>query len=467
MMVVAIVYFAQGFKTVGSLGLSFYLKEQLHMDPSTQQALLSTAHIPWSIKPLYGILTDNMPLFGRKRQPYIIVAAALGVIGWFTLAYLVSTGTASPDPTQETIDDITVRVWGGATGQRADEAQWSEGVILAAILLTTLSTAVSDVVVDAMVAEKSGGDDGIEGKLQKVCWDAMAIGGLAGAVVGGQASKYLSTPQIFLLTSVCPCMVLCGAFLVKEAPLQPRDSPESAIQAMGVQLSRLAKVFCSPEICKPMAYIFLAQAIAPSMNTPMFFFMTDKLGFTQQFLSYASIPMWLFMMVGSHLYESRFKSMGYHLLFGSVQVMLSVCTLLNLVLVLQWNTLIGIPDAAYVIGIDGIEIVVSRLMLMPVLIISAKLCPKGIEGTLFALFMSLQNFSHTVSSWSGAILSSRLGITSTDFEMLWLGLLIKAAVGLTPLLLLQWLLPADVEAVKPPELTQAYPTKKRKSEKSN
>ena len=59
---------------------------------------------------------------------------------------------------------------------------------------------------------------------------------------------------------------------------------------------------------------------------------------------------------------------------------------------------------------------------MPFLIYSAKLCPPGLEGTLFALFMSINNFSYSCASWSGAALQTWLGITSTDFDQLWLSL---------------------------------------------
>ena len=29
--------------------------------------------IPWMIKPLYGLLTDFVPLFGRRRESYLIL----------------------------------------------------------------------------------------------------------------------------------------------------------------------------------------------------------------------------------------------------------------------------------------------------------------------------------------------------------------------------------------------------------
>ena len=46
--------------------------------------------------------------------------------------------------------------------------------------------------------------------------------------------------------------------------------------------------------------------------------------------------------------------------------------------------------------------------MMPFLILSGQLCPPGIEGTLFALFMSINNLGSTLGSFLGAALASAL-----------------------------------------------------------
>ena len=62
---------------------------------------------------------------------------------------------------------------------------------------------------------------------------------------------------------------------------------------------------------------------------------------------------------------------------------------------------------------------------MPFLILSGQLCPPGIEGTLFALFMSINNFEATMGSFMGAGLASVLNISSGSFDNLLLGLQIS------------------------------------------
>jgi hypothetical protein len=44
------------------------------------QALLATAGLPWAMKPLYGLCSDYLPIFGRKRTPYIFAAGLIGAL---------------------------------------------------------------------------------------------------------------------------------------------------------------------------------------------------------------------------------------------------------------------------------------------------------------------------------------------------------------------------------------------------
>ena len=76
---------------------------------------------------------------------------------------------------------------------------------------------------------------------------------------------------------------------------------------------------------------------------------------------------------------------------------------------------------------------------MPVLVLAARLCPEGIEATLFALLMSVLNISALFSFQLGAGLTYLLGVTESNFENLWLLVLIANVTSLLPLPLLKWL----------------------------
>mgnify|MGYP000577214609 CR=1 FL=1 len=82
---------------------------------------------------------------------------------------------------------------------------------------------------------------------------------------------------------------------------------------------------------------------------------------------------------------------------------------------------------------------------MPFLVLSGQLCEPGIEGTLFSLFMSLNNIGATLSSFFGASLASFLHISSDQFENFSVGICIQAAFTLLPVLFLH-LIPLNVNS---------------------
>lgn len=58
---------------------------------------------------------------------------------------------------------------------------------------------------------------------------------------------------------------------------------------------------------------------------------------------------------------------------------------------------------------------------MPILVLAARLCPEGVEATLFATLMSVLNGGAYVGSLMGSGLTQAFGVTSDNFDNLfWL-----------------------------------------------
>ena len=56
------------------------------MGPGEMQILFSYIGIPWTIKIVYGIVSDNFPIFGSHRRSYIFIGACLQTFSSLTLA---------------------------------------------------------------------------------------------------------------------------------------------------------------------------------------------------------------------------------------------------------------------------------------------------------------------------------------------------------------------------------------------
>lgn len=79
---------------------------------------------------------------------------------------------------------------------------------------------------------------------------------------------------------------------------------------------------------------------------------------------------------------------------------------------------------------------------MPVLVLAAKLCPEGMEATLFATLMSISNGGGVLGGLIGAGLTQVFGVTRDHFDNLAVLIILCNLSSLLPLPLLG-LLPQD------------------------
>ena len=105
---------------------------------------MGVVSLPWVIKPVYGFLTDGLPVFGYRRKPYLILAGLLGSASWASLATVVATPAQAAAATRN-------RRREGSRG--LDPSRVEQAV--AASTVASLGVAMSDVVVDSLVVERA------------------------------------------------------------------------------------------------------------------------------------------------------------------------------------------------------------------------------------------------------------------------------------------------------------------------
>ncbi|MFZ0608741.1 MAG: hypothetical protein WAM75_13835, partial [Xanthobacteraceae bacterium] len=82
----SLVYLVEGLgQVVGLISqpLTYYLKQEHNWTPVQVTAFLTIFNLPWIIKPLYGMVSDFVPLFGYRRKSYLIVANVAAIAGYF------------------------------------------------------------------------------------------------------------------------------------------------------------------------------------------------------------------------------------------------------------------------------------------------------------------------------------------------------------------------------------------------
>ncbi len=408
---ILLIYFVQGILGLARLAVSFFLKDELGMSPAEVSAMLGVVALPWMIKPLFGFMSDGLPIFGYRRRPYIVLSGLLGTSAWVALATIVQTPLA-------------------ATG---------------AIALSALSLAVSDVIADSLVVERARKESLTDaGSLQSLSWGASALGGLITAYLSGSLLQQFSTHTIFLITASFPLIVSATAWLISEEKVNKRTDFETVKN----QLKQLRQAVSQKTIWLPTAFLFLWQA-TPTSDSAFFFFTTNELGFKPEFLGRVRLVTSLAALVGIWLFQRFLKTIPFRVIFGWSTVIATVLGLTSLLLVTHANRALGIDDQWFSIGDSLILTVIGQIAYMPVLVLCARLCPPGVEATLFALLMSITNLAGLLSYEGGALLTHWLGITDRNFDNLWLLVLITNLSTLLPLPFLSWLPAENTETAEP------------------
>lgn len=392
---ILLVYFVQGILGLARLAVSFFLKDDLGLSPSEVAALTGLASLPWTIKPLFGFLSDGLPLFGYRRRPYLILSGLMGTAAWLVLATL------------------------------ADTAWLATGMILC----SSLSVAISDVIVDSLVVERARLETQNDtGTLQSLCWGASAIGGLLTAYLGGLLLDQTSTRAVFAITATFPLIVSVVAWLIAEHPVDKQPN----IQTVWSQIQQLKTAFSQQAIWMPALFLFLWQS-TPSADSAFFFFTTNDLGFEPEFLGRVRLVTSLAALIGIAIFQRFLKAVPFRTIFAWSTVLAALGGMTTLLLVTHINRSLGIDDQWFSLGDSAILTVMGQIAFMPVLVLSARLCPAGVEATLFALLMSIVNLAGLLSHELGALLTHWLHVTETNFDNLWLLVTITNLTTLLPL----------------------------------
>ncbi|KAK8458988.1 hypothetical protein SEVIR_2G052200v4 [Setaria viridis] len=360
-MAVAIVYFVQGVLGLARLAVSFYLKDDLHLNPAETAVVSGFSSLPWLIKPLYGFIrfpknlphpslshlcvllilnpllspfSDSIPLFGYRRRSYLFLSGLLGALSWSLMATVVS----------------------------------SKYSAASSILLGSLSVAFSDVVVDSMVVERARGESqSTSGSLQSLCWGSSAFGGIVSAYFSGSLVDTYGVRFVFGVTAFLPLMTSAVAVLVNEhrMPFGERTillSGSGFVESSKQHVRQLWTSVKQPSIFLPTLFIFLWQA-TPQSDSAMFFFITNKLGFTPEFLGRVKLVTSIASLLGVGIYNYFLKEIPLRKIFLVTTIIGSALGMTQVLLVTGLNRQFGISDEWFSIGDSLIITVLSQVIM--------------------------------------------------------------------------------------------------------
>lgn len=238
--------------------------------------------------------------------------------------------------------------------------------------------------------------------------------------------------------------------LVKEQPVfgsmrgqnNLLDSNTGFLASSKSSMVQLWSAVKQPNVFLPTLFIFLWQA-TPQSDSAMFYFTTNKLGFTPEFLGRVKLVTSVASLLGVGLYNGFLKTVRLRKIFLVTTLIGSTLGMTQVLLVTGLNRQFGISDEWFAIGDSLILTVLGQVSFMPVLVLAAKLCPEGVEATLFATLMSICNAGSVLGGLMGAGLTQLFGVTKDRFDYLTPLIILCNLSSLLPLPLLG-LLPEDI-----------------------
>lgn len=353
----ALVFIAEGLGQVSGLinqPLSFYLLKTYGWDAQRINAFLSVLVIPWLVKPIYGIVSDFIPLFGYRRKTYLFAANLLATVG-----YLWIFGLTQPS------------------------------VILVALMLTSIGMAASSTLSQALMVE-NGKKTGMNSKFVTQQWLWFFIAAIGTSWAGGQLCQHLSPTEALhtaaLIVSIAPVGVLVGCWIYvhEEKTSINKDGFKKSILSLKNGLK-------SKTLWVVGGFIF-AYNFSPGFGTPLYIHMTDNLKFGQDFIGTLGAISAAGSIIGAFAYTWLSRRMTLkHLLY--------LCIFMGAISQGSFVFLHGETSAVILNLTHGFATMVA---LLASLTLAADACPEGSEGFTYALLMSVNNLASPASSSTGA-----------------------------------------------------------------
>eukprot|EP00468_Gymnochlora_sp_CCMP2014_P008288 CAMPEP_0167763012 /NCGR_PEP_ID=MMETSP0110_2-20121227/13105_1 /TAXON_ID=629695 /ORGANISM="Gymnochlora sp., Strain CCMP2014" /LENGTH=467 /DNA_ID=CAMNT_0007649987 /DNA_START=343 /DNA_END=1742 /DNA_ORIENTATION=- len=421
---------------------------------------------PWSLKGMMGVGSDVFAIMGYHKIPLMILTATGAVFALFFV------GTS---PNMPII------------------------VALLCLFIAQLHISMNDLLVEAKYSEKIQQNPSVNSDMVSYVWGGMATMSLLAVGTVGLVIQTLGARRVFAL---CTVPVFLGSIPIlfnllddkrvagnkcchmDTRVLKGRGEGYAVLAAIitvlglglansgvfydNIQFNFLLAIFCgiatilgfyryTPRlIANVNAFTLIQTLFSMSIEGATFYFFTDG---PEEYPEGPHFSDWFYTtaiglvasvtaILGIVLFNLYLGHMKYRTIFLWSTIVYSILSLINILVFLRWNKAWGIPDRVFVLGSAALQTVIKEFNYMPAVMIMSRLCPKGLEATMFALLASASNLGSNISNYSGAFLLDAMGIKpngskneSHQFENLWLVALIVSILPCVPLILLPYLIP--------------------------
>lgn len=403
----------------------------LNQEASAYQRIDALGASIWSCKGVLCALSDCAPLGGYDKRYYMVISTILGSTGLLLLFCLPVAF--------------------------AQKSIWLVGfaVVLVCIEIATLEVMCVGKYSEIMIQKAE-----VKADLVSFSFACASFGNLIGCSLAGPIADSQGPRIVYLVAlpfAVQPLLPLLLGFLPeKKRTWRWRVNKQMhshkgilammliitlsvsgiiAIMASGFLkamtpycLTLVVVLITSSFLCLPRkmakynVFIFIWGVFNVSISGALDFFYTaspiclpDGPNFSYTYYStYTALIGTLAEWLGIYLYQEFLSGWTFRYVFWLTALIRTLASLFDYVMVRRLNLLIGIPDKImYFLGDAVIQRLVITLNFLPALILTSKLCPRGMETTAYAVMDGMAHVGWNINKHIGAWAIELAGIKAS------------------------------------------------------
>jgi len=277
----------------------------------------------------------------------------------------------------------------------------SYGSLLSTVVAMNAMLVMGSTVVGGLMVE-AGQRYGATGRLTSARYFVMNLCVLLGGPLGG----FLAARSFALSTAVCGAVafsvVPVAVLLLHESP-----APERGAEVWANAWVHIKTLVRSGTLWSAAGLLFLVY-ISPGFGTPLYYYQTDTLQFSQQFIGNLGFINGALGLLGAVVYGLLCRRLSLRPLL----VVGIVCSAVSTLFYLFYRSMTA---ALFIEGGAGLFATLAEVPLMD---LAARATPRGSESLGFAIMMSVRNGALALSDIVGSMLIDQYQVSF--FSLVWL-----------------------------------------------
>jgi predicted MFS family arabinose efflux permease len=352
-----------------------FIKNQLHLEPVAMANFFFIVAFAWYLKPLAGILSDSVPLFGLRRRSYLLFSTFLGAVTWFVLSIVPIT-----------YNSLLVTV------------------TLANVMAMICSTVIGGIIVD------TGKQLGATGRLSSMRMIMQTSAALAAGPIGGFIAGYN-----FRLAPVAGMALMVSLGWATWVNLYEDRVRHRGMEVVRNTAAQVVTILTSWPLLATVGLTFL-HYVSPGFDSLLYYHRQNVLGMKDVTIGYVEMVGAAGAVLGALTYGRICRRFNLRtLLYGGMTI--------NAAALLFYYAYRSVPLAFCVEAAAGF---VSMLGLLPLYDLSARATPRGSEALGYSLIMAIGNFGIGLSDVWGTRIAKAFGLDF--FGMIWINAATTAAI---------------------------------------